>query len=195
MILIMAGTEMSHKGTIELETKRLVLRRFTEEDAQDVYKNWLNDREVTKYLPMKTSASMEICRESLYRWIGNYKNKNYYRWGLTLKNTGELIGELSSRTESEIDRIAQIGCVIWKRFWGNGFATEALGKVIKYLIFDVGYNRVEACHSVNNPASGKVMQKAGMKYEGTLRDGYSCVLGFQDSCIYSILRSEITDKC
>ncbi len=92
----------------------------------------------------------------------------------------------------EIRSTCEIGYIISKKEWNKGIMTEALKAVIKYLFDKVNFNRIQLRHMVDNPASGKVMLKCGMKYEGVLRQyglkntGERC-----DTTIYSILKGEI----
>lgn len=182
-----------HKGTQKIETERLILRKFAIDDADDLYNTCLSDGEVTKFLRMEKQASSDTVCEVLKNWVKKYPEDTYYHWCIENKQTGELMGSIGAHSESEYDMIAQTGYFLGRKFWSKGYATEALKAVIHFMIFEVGYNRVEACHSSNNPASGKVMQKSGMKYEGTIRQGYLCGLGFQDSCLYGILKDDFKD--
>lgn len=181
---------IEHLGTQTIETERLTLRRFKISDAGDLLK-CMSDGEVTKYLRVETAKNIDDVKKPLLQWIKKYdEDKSFYRWGVELKKTGELIGLICASAQSERDMIAESGYRFARKNWNKGYATEALKAVINFMIFEVGFNRVEACHSTNNPASGRVMQKAGMKYEGTIRDGYLCGLGFQDSCLYGIIKED-----
>lgn len=85
----------------------------------------------------------------------------------------------------------EIGYCIGFDFWNKGIMAEALGAVIDFLFKEVGVNRIEIAHAVNNPASGKVAQKCGLTYEGTKRQFYKSADGkLQDIAFYSILKSE-----
>jgi [ribosomal protein S5]-alanine N-acetyltransferase len=182
---------LKHKGTKILNTTRLILRRFVTGDAESIYKNWLCDPEVTKYLRMEKPADLDTSKKVLQEWLEKYSaDDSFYRWGIEIKDSGELIGTIGASTQSEYDGIAEIGYCIGQSYWNKGYSTEALKACIQYLIFEIGYNRIEGCHSTNNPASGRVMQKCGMKYEGTIRQGYLCNLGYQDSCLYGIIKDD-----
>lgn len=63
---------LNHKGTKRLETERLILRQFKIEDYREMYKNWANDDEVTKYLTQPTHSSQEVSKDILTQWTGNY---------------------------------------------------------------------------------------------------------------------------
>lgn len=181
---------MDHKGTVRLETERLVLRRLTEADAEAMFNNWANDPEVTKYLTWPTHRNVDMSRGYL-AWCAKECEKNEtYQWGIVLKESDEPIGNISVVGRSdEIDAL-ELGWVIGRRWWGNGYTAEAAKEVIRFLFTEVGANRIGAGHDTNNPNSGKVMRKAGMKYEGILRQSGRNNCGIVDCAWYSILRSE-----
>ncbi|MDE6708964.1 MAG: GNAT family N-acetyltransferase, partial [Oscillospiraceae bacterium] len=85
---------------------------------------------------------------------------------------------------------AEIGYSLRKPCWSKGIMTEAFSAIIPYL-FEVGFNRIDAAHAVKNPASGRVMQKCGLKYEGTFRQFFRSTAGeLLDLSFYSILRED-----
>lgn len=159
---------MNHKGSIKLETERLVLRQLKESDAEEVYKNWTSDDDVSKYMRWSTHKNVEETREWLREEEKNYKNNDYYTWGIELKEIGELIGSIGAFYREEDDRY-EIGYGIGKKHWRKGYTTESLKKVMNYLINDVGIKRFKCVHAKLNPASGAVMQKVGFKY---VKDDY-----------------------
>ena len=181
---------MNHKGTVTLETKRLILRKFAENDAEAVFRNWASDDEVTKYLTWPTHRSVEASAGYINFCLGTYTEQSSYQWGIVLKETGELFGNISVVKVDEAIQAVELGYVIGRRFWGNGYAAEAAKEVIRFLFEEVGVNRIAARHDVKNPNSGRVMQKAGMQYEGTIRQGDRNNQGIVDCALYSILQCE-----
>ena len=145
-----------------LETERLILRKLEESDAEEMYKNWASDDEVTKYVRWSTHKNVDETREYIKFENEQCKQDNYYNWGIVLKETGELIGAIGA-FPSEDGRIEQ-GYNISRKYWNNGYTTEALKKVLEYLTNEVGIHRFRCAHVVLNPASGAVMKKAGFKY-------------------------------
>jgi [ribosomal protein S5]-alanine N-acetyltransferase len=85
---------------------------------------------------------------------------------------------------------AILGYCMGSKWWGKEIMKEAGLAVIKYLLTEVGFNRVAACHDKGNPKSGRVMQKMGMTYDGTLRSAAFSNQGIVDEVWYSILKSE-----
>lgn len=182
---------MNHCGTRQLDTERLVLRRFVTEDAEAMFRNWASDPEVTKYLTWPAHASAEVSRAILRDWTAAYASPGYYQWAIVLKENGEdPIGGISAVGLNDDLSIVQIGYCLGRRWWHRGIMSEALKAVIDFFFDEVGANRIESRHDPRNPHSGMVMQKCGMKYEGTLRESDRNNQGICDACWYAILRSE-----
>ena len=181
---------LTHKGTQTIETSRLILRRAVRDDAEPMFRNWASDSEVTKYLTWPTYEKVETAHQILDLWVGEYEKPNYYQWMIVLKELGEPIGSISVVRQNDRVEEAEIGYCIGSHWWHKGIMTEALNAVIEYLFIEVGMNRVAARHDPNNPHSGGVMRKCGMKYEGTHRACDRNNQGVCDAAQYAILRSE-----
>lgn len=181
---------LTHKGTQTIETPRLILRRARREDAEPMFRNWASDPKVTKYLTWPTYETVETAYPILDLWISEYEKHNYYQWMIELKELGEPIGSISAVRQNEKIEEAEIGYCIGSRWWHKGIMTEALSAVIEYLFTQVGMNRIAARHDPNNPHSGGVMRKCGMKYEGTHRACDRNNQGICDAAQYAILHSE-----
>ena len=181
---------LTHKGTQRIETPRLILRRAIREDAEPMFRNWASDPEVTKYLTWPTHDSVEVSQWVLDSWLQEYEKDSYYQWLIVLKELGEPIGSISVVRRNDSVEEAEIGYCIGSRWWRRGIMSEALDVVIGYLFTEIGMNRVAARHDPNNPNSGKVMRKCGMKYEGTNRACDRNNQGICDAAQYSILHSE-----
>ena len=181
---------LTHKGTVTLETPRLILRRAEPFDAQAMFRNWATDPEVTKYLTWPPHGNIAITRSLLERWSAEYEKDDYYLWMIIPKELGEPIGSISVVEKRDDIGEAEIGYCIGKAWWHQGIMTEALTAVMEYLFDQVGMNRIEARHDVNNPHSGAVMKKCGMRYEGTHRAADRNNQGICDTAIYAMLRSE-----
>ena len=181
---------MKHLGTKRIETSRLVLRPFVMEDAEPMYCNWASDPEVTKFLNWPTYKSVDTAHEILGIWVPQYQDNTFYQWAIELKEIGEVIGSISVVNCDERVDMVEIGFCIGRNWWGQGIMTEAFGAVIDYLFDEVGVQRIEAGHDPNNPASGAVQRKCGLKYEGTLRRRIRSNQGVTDVAWYSILKEE-----
>lgn len=180
---------LTHKGTRTIETSRLILRKAVAEDAQPMFRNWASDPEVTKFLTWQPHENVELTQSVLAGWTAEYEKDDYYHWMIVLKEIGEPIGSLLATTVGRA-RSAHIGYCIGKKWWHRGIVSEALQAVMEYLFEEVGYHRVEAMHDPNNPHSGAVMRKCGMKYEGTTRASDRNNRGVCDAAHYAILRQD-----
>ena len=187
---IIKEDRMNHCGTVQLETDRLILRRFAVNDAESFFFNWASDDEVTRYLTWPTHQSTAVSRGYMEYCVKGYDDPAFYQWGIELKDTHELIGNIS--VVKVIDEIGSLefGWVIGKKYWGNGYTAEAGLKLIDFFFDQVGANRICAGHDVNNPNSGRVMQKIGMKFEGILRQSARNNQGIVDMAYYSIIKSD-----
>lgn len=182
---------MKHRGTQRLETERLILRRFVREDAGAMYKNWASDDEVTKYLPWPTHSNSDVSKSIAEDWVDSYSDEKYYQWAIVLKENGdEPIGSIGAVRMNEDISMVHIGYCIGRAWWHQGITSEAMKAVMDFFFEEVGANRIEARHDPRNPNSGKVMEKCGMKYEGTLRSAQRNNQGISDACYYSLLKSE-----
>lgn len=181
---------MKHLGTKRLETERLILRRFTPGDAGAMYENWARDPEVTKYLTWPAYKTVETAHEILALWSAEYEKPDYYQWAIELKSLGQPIGSIAVVEMKDRVEAAHVGYCIGRNWWHQGIMSEALQAVMNFLFEEVGVNRVESRHDANNPNSGKVMAKCGMKYEGTLRQSDRNNQGICDACWYGLLAAE-----
>jgi ribosomal-protein-alanine N-acetyltransferase len=151
-------------GTVQLETSRFILRKFQMSDAHDIYTNWLSDNDSAKYNAWKVHSSIEVTKEYLSDWIDYYKKNDYLHWAVVDKGTKEVIGSVTVSNIKKRKKYCEIGYTIAKKLWNQGIATEVLIRALNYLTMEAGFEKVCALHDIRNTASGKVMQKAGMKF-------------------------------
>lgn len=185
---------LTHKGTETIETSRLILRRAVREDAQPMFRNWASDPEVTKYLTWPAHGSVAVSEMVIGSWLQEYEKDSYYQWMIVLKELGEPIGSISVVRQNENVEEAEIGYCIGSRWWHKGIVSEAMTAVMDFLFGEVGMNRISARHDPNNPNSGGVMRKCGMKYEGTTRSSDRNNQGICDAAHYGILREEWNNR-
>ena len=186
---------MKQLGTVTLETERLILRRARLSDTECMFKNWANDDRVTKYMTWQTYQNVDEAKGYISFLEEDYKKSDSYYWFIELKEIGEPIGAISVvKSMLEIECV-HIGYCLGYNWWHKGIMTEAFTAVIKFFMEEVGVNRIEARHDTENINSGKVMQKCGLKYEGTLRQSDTnnhnklC-----DAAYYAILKEEYFKK-
>ena len=151
---------MEHKGTKELRTERLLLRRFTPADAQAMYDNWACDAQVTRFLTWQPHASPAATAALLTGWCESYARPSYYNW--TLEYERRPVGNISVVRLDEAASCAELGYCLGRAYWGRGLMAEAASAVIGFLFDEAGVRRVCISHAVENPASGRVAQKCGL---------------------------------
>ena len=181
---------MNHKGTITIETPRLILRRFTESDIEPAFRNWTSDPEVTTFLRWPTHRDVSVTRWVISQWISQYEMPDFYQWAIVPKELGQPIGTISVVEVTENIGKIHVGYCIGSKWWRQGYTSEAFSALIAFFFEEVGANRIESQHDPMNPASGKVMQKCGLTYEGTLRQNDISNRGIVDAAIYGLLRSD-----
>ncbi len=173
-----------------LETKRLIIRPFSLDDAKDVQRlaGDFAVAETTLTIPHPYENSMAE------EWIGTHE-KNFQEgteivFAITHKTEKYLIGAIGiSNINTKFEK-AEIGYWIGKPHWNNGYCTEAVQAVLKYCFVSLKLNKVYAMHFMNNPPSGRIMEKAGMKKEGVLRQNVKKGEKYFDTPVYGILRGE-----
>lgn len=169
---------MRHAGTREIETERLLLRRLLPGDAPQMYANWASDPAVTKFLRWEPHKSEDETRALLTAWAELYANEDYYQWCLVEKSSGQAIGSLSICNSlcMEPQRgdwpgfdvsqgVWEPGYCIGRAWWGRGYMTEALRAAVRYWFASTNSTWLACSHAKANPASGRVMQKAGFVYD------------------------------
>lgn len=182
---------LRHTGTVPIESQRLLLRPFCEEDAQDMFDRWAGDEVVTRFLPWAPHRDVAITRDRIRQWVEQYTYDHVYHWAIVPHESGHVVGSISVQALRERTRACEIGYCIGRAFWNRGYATESLRVVLKLLFEQVGLHRVQALHHQQNPASGRVLEKAGMTREGILRDFAQDPDGSWYSLhLYSILERE-----
>lgn len=185
---------LKHKGTVTLETDRLILRKFEKDDAEQIYNNCWSNPDVWKwsnYEPMDSFDDVFLLNNIFTDfWFSKYKKLDRYDWAIQLKSSGEVVGRIRGMNINE--RIAQVELAyeLGKEWWNQGLMTEAVRRIIDFFFDEIGFNRIYASHAHENVASGKVMQKCGMKYEGTARRMCKCNNGMFDMVNYGILAED-----
>lgn len=146
-------------NTPRLETERLILRKFTEDDLEALYYIH-SDEEVNRFLPWFTLRNMEDAR-AFYeeRFMSRYREDRAYNYAVCLKENDYPVGYVNVSMDDSYD----FGYGLRREFWHRGIITEAGQAVIEQLLRD-GIPYITATHDVNNPRSGRVMKRLGMKY-------------------------------
>jgi len=146
-------------NTPRLETDRLILRKFTEDDLEALY-YMHSDEEVNRFLPWFPLRNMEDAK-AFYeeRFVSRYREERAYGYAVCLKENDYLVGYVNVSMDDSYD----FGYGLRRKFWHRGIITEA-GKAVIEQLWKDGIPYIIATHDVNNPRSGSVMKRLGMKY-------------------------------
>jgi RimJ/RimL family protein N-acetyltransferase len=171
---------------MRIETARLVLRRWREDDAEalarqaDNRRIWINLRDRFPH-----PYTLEDARE----WIGRCLAAPDPALNLAIEHAGEPIGGIGLNPWPDVARFtAEVGYWLGEDFWGRGFATEAVRSFTAYAFESFPFERLEAWVFATNPASGRVLEKSGYEHEATLRRGAFKDGQFLDFHLYACLR-------
>ena len=172
-----------------LITDRLVLRQMKVKDAEDMFE-YAGCEDVTRYLTWKAHPSVKYTEEYLKYLQTRYAAGDFYDFAVTLRDSGKMIGTCGFTRFDSANNSAEIGYVINPAYHGQGIATEAARAVIDFGFSELSLHRIEARHMVGNDASHRVMEKLGMKTDGTLREAYYVNGSYRTVVICSLLQSE-----
>lgn len=178
---------LTHQGTQTLHTPRLILDRFSPEDARPMYDGWASDPQVTRFLTWPPHTSPELTRQLLESWCAQYPKADYYNWAIRAQD--RLIGNISMVEVDERSERVVLGYCLSAACWNRGYMTEAAQAVVDFLFREVHVHRVEITHAVKNPGSGAVARKCGLTLEGIRREYFKAANGeYLDIAAYAILR-------
>lgn len=169
-----------------IRTERLLLRLFQLEDAEEVARlvNNYNIYKSTMNLPYPYSIDDAI------KWIKGMpkkvKSEKVFEFAITDKNTGKLFGAIAL-SNNKAFRNGELAYWIGEEYWGKGYATEAGKAMIEFAFKEKNYHKVYARHFRFNPASGRVLEKIGMKQEGVLVDHIIKDGRYEDLVFYGII--------
>lgn len=172
-----------------LETPRLMLRPLRMSDCQDVFA-YSRDPEVARHVLWDAHQSISQTRSYLRYILRQYRNGEPSSYGIVWKENEQVIGSIGFMWLNTENRSAEIGYSLARPYWNRGIMSEALCAVLKMAFTTLRLHRVEAQHETDNPASGRVMLKAGMRREGTMRGRIFNKGRFVDVDVYGILQED-----
>jgi ribosomal-protein-alanine N-acetyltransferase len=149
-----------------LETKRLRLRKPVLQDADVIFREYAQDPEVTKYLTWRPNRSIEETREFMHSRLKAWEQAKSFEWVITRKRDGQILGTAGFRIDGHK---AEMGYVLARAYWSNGYMTEAVRALVNWAIKEPEIYRVWSVCDVENLRSARVMENAGMSREGILR--------------------------
>lgn len=174
----------------EMETARLRLRPLRENDVDAVFA-YASDPEVARYVAFERHTAPGDSQEFVADCLKRYSEHVLAPWGVELKNDGALIGTIGVTHASETNLRVEVGYAIARPHWNRGYVTEALRAIVPHLFAELPIERVQAFLIPENVASLRVLEKAGFRYEGTLRKVRMFKGELRDLAAYSVLRSEL----
>ncbi len=160
---------MIHRGTETIKTERLILRRFTLDDAEAMFNNWAKDPEVTKYLTWDAHPNIEYTNWWLARSMEKYEMSDFYYWAIEFE--GRVIGCIGGSAVG--DDGYDIGYCIGRKWWNHGVMTEAVLAIIEFAFNKLCCSFVELSYILENKASARVAEKCGMQFVREEKNGFS----------------------
>lgn len=176
-----------------LETKRLILRRITMRDAKDIFA-YSKDEEVARHVLWSAQKDISEAKEYCRFMMKRYRCDQPSSWGIIEKATDRLVGTIGYMDFNEDNATVEVGYSLARWMWNGGYMTEALSRVIAYTFDAMDINRIEAQHELDNPSSGRVMEKCGMLKEGVMRQRLYNKGRYVDVALYAILKEDYEKK-
>lgn len=175
---------------MELQTTRLILRDFLADDWSSVLAYQRDPRYLRFYawerrIPGDVQRFVQMFIDQQHE-----EPRTRFQLAITLRLTGELIGNVGLRRSAAWSHDAEIGYELAPDQWGNGYATEAAGEILRYGFEDLGLHRIAAWTIAENGASARVLEKIGMTLEGRLRDRESFKGRYWDVLMYAMLADD-----
>jgi [ribosomal protein S5]-alanine N-acetyltransferase len=149
-----------------IETARLILRPPLIEDAEAIFMKYAQDSEVTKYLIWRPHKVVEETKAFIERCIQGRKNASNFAWVVIQKEEHTLFGMIELRITGDQ---ADFGYVLARDAWGQGYASEMVKAVVSWTLVQPEIQRVWATCDCENPASARVLEKAGLKFVKVLK--------------------------
>lgn len=169
-----------------LETERLRLRKLRIADAQDYFRYIGSSEAVTRYMLWEPHRDLSESVASIEKALRRYEEGRCYRFGIALKETDALIGVIELLRFDEQTDSCSFAYMLGEAFWGQGYGTEALKAVFDFAFTQMNVKTITADHMADNPASGRVMEKAGMRRMRLLPGKYEKKGRKMDAVEYSI---------
>ena len=158
------GVTINHVGTKQIETSRIILRRYKMDDAGDMYANWVTDPAVSRFWSWKPHKDIEETKELLATWIEEYANLNKYHWVIVLKDISQAIGYVYFTDIDDINGSLSVHYALSRKYWNQGIMTEACKCALTFAFDVLDVKRIHSAHHIDNTASSSVLKKVGMKY-------------------------------
>lgn len=172
-----------------IETERLILRPVEDKDWKAVFE-YASDPETAEYTSWEAHKYPEESKQHVAFIRKRYKANKPSNWAIVRKSDNKMIGMCGYVSEYRAHKLGEMGYVIRKDCRNMGYATEAAKKAVEFGFKELGYNRIEAYCDAENTASAKVLEKCGMKFEGTFRQSVWKGGRFRDKMCFAVLAEE-----
>ncbi|MGA9228077.1 MAG: GNAT family protein [Mesobacillus sp.] len=153
----------------ELETNRLILREIKEDDAEDLFKNFSDDR-VMQHYGSEKMTQIEETVGLIHSFKMNYIENKGFRWGIQIKGQNRLIGTVGFHAWSSKNRRAEIGYELHPDYWGKGYAQESISRALEFGLNEMDLMRIGAVVFLENGQSNELLVKLGFQKEGVLKN-------------------------
>ena len=177
------------------ETERLICRPFKPSDAEDMLRNWASDPDIQNEYGEPVYTDIEQVRELIRLYTDPKSPKSRYRWAVVEKQSGENIGLIAFCKIWDDCKTAEAEYCISKRFWGRGYAGEALSALISYTFMNTDIVKLEAYHRAENIKSGRVLEKSDMHITDTVQRFVREGVSPEGEVCYCIEKDEYLRKC
>jgi [ribosomal protein S5]-alanine N-acetyltransferase len=178
-------------GTPTIETDRLILRRICLDDTQSVFDHWISDDRVTDNRVSAAHKTITETKGRVEKIVSGYDSKEFCHWGIELKDDVDLIGEIDLYDFDQSTGNCEVSYSLGYDWWNKGYGTEALQAVVEFAFIHMNAHKLSAAHNTDNPASGRIMEKAGMKQEGVIRHMIRNAKGqYKDCAVYGLLKED-----
>ena len=175
----------------ELRTPRLVLRRFTADDAP-AFAAYRSDPDVARFQSWEAPFSPDQARAFIDELSGAHPDTpgEWFQLAVVEQATGTLVGDVAAFVDGEDPRLARVGVTFARSAQGRGYATEALTALLDYLLLTRGKHRVSADCDARNTASAALLRRVGMRHEATHRRSAWWKGEWTDEEVYAVLAEE-----
>jgi RimJ/RimL family protein N-acetyltransferase len=174
-----------------LTTERLVVRRFRPEDL-DAFVAYRSDPRVARYQSWEAPYPAGRARQFLRQLQGSHPDTpgEWFQFAVALGHTDQLIGDCAAHVRADDPRQAEIGFTFAAEHQGHGYATEAVRRLLHYLLVERGKHRVSATCDDRNTRSAAVLERVGMRREGHLLESTWSKGEWTNDLLYAVLRRE-----
>ena len=173
-----------------LESARLVMKKMTESDADDMFA-YTSDADLLAHLPLNVTPTRAETQAAIRGFMDMYHARRVAPWGISLKETGQHVGIVGFESWNPVTDRAEIGFLVARAHWRQGYAIEAAKRVMRFGIEKMNLNRIEARVKPDNEPSRLLLAKLGMRYEGLMRQHSWWRGSYHDLELYAMLKPEV----